>query len=470
LWGSHICDGFFQVDTGGDLAFLHAVQRRLIERGAIHRGFIDAHTTGFDDYRDKLLARDYDSMVRASGSSAEDIERFVDMLAAAKTGVFVWSMGLTQHVHGSDTVAALICLALSLGFVGREHCGVMPIRGHSGVQGGAEMGAYANAYPGGISITNENADHLEREWGVRPPVRVGMSTTEMLEAAHAGKLDVFYNIGGNLRDTLPDPARVEEALARVPVRVHQDIVLTHPMLVDPADVVYVLPARTRYEHRGGVTETTTERRVVFSPYIEGHDIPEAKEEWWIPLAITRAARPEQEKALDVDAAALRREIARIIPSYQGIEKLEKLGDQFQWGGPRICEGGVFPLPDGRARFEVTDIPDRRLEAGEFWLATRRGKQFNSIVQADFDPLTGALRDHVFLHPEDMEALGLRPDQRLVVKSDHGTYEGRAFPASMTRRNVQMFWPEANVLLPSGIVDPGGLVPDYNTKVRIEARA
>jgi len=471
MWGSHICDGFFAVDTGGDMAFLHAVQRLLIERGAVDEAFITAHTVGFDEYRNKLLEQDFDTLVRASGASKDDIERFADIVASAKTGVFVWSMGVTQHAHGSDTVAALMSLGLSQGFIGREKCGLMPIRGHSGVQGGAEMGAYSNAYPGGITINEENADRFEKNWGVRPPVRVGMSTTEMLEAAYAGKLDIFYNIGGNLRDTLPDPDRVEEALARVPVRVHQDIVLTHPMLVDPAEVVYILPARTRYEHRGGVTETTTERRVVFNPQVLGHDIPEAREEWWIPMEIICAAKPEHEKALRFeDAAHIRRDIARDVPMYRGIEKLEKQGDQFQWGGERLCEGGVFHLPDGRARFEWRALPERTLKPGEFWLATRRGKQFNSIVQADMDPLTGALRDHVLLHPDDMEALGLRPDQRLVVKNDHGSFEGRAFPAAITRRNAQMFWPEANVLLPSGIIDPDGMVPDYNAKVTIEARA
>ena len=471
MWGSQICDGFFAVDTGGDMAFLHAVQRLLIQRGAIDEAFIAAHTVGFDEYRDKLLEQDFDTLVRASGASKEDIERFADIVANAKTGVFVWSMGVTQHAHGSDTVAALMCLGLSQGFVGREKCGLMPIRGHSGVQGGAEMGAYSNAYPGGISINEENTDRFEKNWGVRPPCRVGMSTTEMLEAAHARKLDIFYIIGGNLRDTLPDPARVEQALARVPVRVHQDIVLTHPMLVDPEEVVYILPARTRYEHRGGVTETTTERRVVYNPQVLGHEIPEAREEWWIPMEIIRAAKPEHDKALRFeDAAHIRRDIARDVPIYKGIEKLEKQGDQFQWGGERLCEGGFFPLPDGRAHFEWRPLPERTLKPGEFWLATRRGKQFNSIVQAEMDPLTGALRDHVLLHPDDMEALGLRPDQRLVIKNDHGSFEGRAFPAAITRRNAQMFWPEANVLLPSGIIDPGGLVPDYNTKVRIEARA
>jgi predicted molibdopterin-dependent oxidoreductase YjgC len=365
-------------------------------------------------------------------------------------------------------VAALCTLGLLKGFVGREKCGLMPIRGHSGVQGGAEMGAYANVYPGGVAIDGESAGRLERLWGFRPPVEAGMSTVAMLEAAHARKLDVFYIIGGNLRDTLPDPRRVDEALARVPLRIHQDILLTHPMLAEPQDLVYVLPARTRYEHRGGVTETTTERRVVFSPHIPGHELPETREEWWIPRELAKAARPAQAHLLGLDdAAGIRAEIAEAVPVYRGIEQLRERGDQLQWGGPLLCVGGVFPLPSGRARLELSDVPERVLGERELWLATRRGKQFNSIVQADLDGLTGARRDHVLMHPVDIERLGLSPDGRVRLRNEHGTFDGRVFVANVTPGNAQMFWPEANVLLASGKLDPAGQVPDYNAKVVVE---
>jgi len=467
LFGSRICDGFFHVAAGGDLAFLQAVQRLLVEWDAIDHAFVEAHTTGFDALRAQLLAADFDALVTSSGASREEVVRFAEHLRDAKTGVFVWSMGLTQHAHGTDTVAALCTLGLLKGFVGRERCGLMPIRGHSGVQGGAEMGAYATTFPGGLAIDDAAADQLAAHWGVRPPARAGMSTVEMLEAALRGDLDLFYVVGGNLRDTLPDPARVERALARVPVRIHQDIVITHPMLVEPDDVVYVLPARTRYEHRGGVTETTTERRVVFSPHVPGHDVGEAREEWWIPLALARAARPERaaQLALD-DAAAIRSEIARVIPSYRGIEQLQKQGDQFQWGGARLCEGGRFPLPDGRARLAHPELPERTLAPREFWMTTRRGKQFNSIVQSERDLLTGAERDHVLMHPDDMTDLGLAQDQALHVVSPHGRFAGRAFAAPLTRKNLQLHWPEANVLLPPTALDPRALVPDYNARVQV----
>ena len=158
----------------------------------------------------------------------------------------------------------------------------------------------------------------------------------------------------------------------------------------------------------------------------------------------------------------------MIPFYAGIERLEKQGDEFQWGGPRLCEGGVFPLPGGKARFELVDAPSSRPPEGEFILSTRRGKQFNSIVQADIDPLTGAARDHVLVHPDDLGQLGFAHDQPIAVQSEHGRFVGRAFEAQVTRGTVQMHWPEANVLIAAGRVDPGGLVPDYNAVVRLGA--
>jgi anaerobic selenocysteine-containing dehydrogenase len=290
----------------------------------------------------------------------------------------------------------------------------------------------------------------------------------MLAAATAGELEVLYAIGGNFVDTMPDPASVERALAAIPLRIHQDIVLNHSMLIEPRDTVYLLPAKTRYEHTGGVTETTTERRVVFSPHIPGHDIGEAREEWRIPLDLARAAKPEAAAQLGLpDAAAIRGEIARCVETYRGIERLERQGDQFQWGGPRLCEGGFFPLPDGRACFVVSDPPDTRLPEGQFRLSTRRGKQWNSIVQADTDGLTGAARDHVLIHPSDMARLGLEHGSRVRVHNAQGQFRGRAFAAELRPGHVQMHWPEANVLIPPDRIDPAGGVPDYNATVELE---
>ena len=287
------------------------------------------------------------------------------------------------------------------------------------------MGAYATAFPGGIEVNAASAANLAEQYGFPIGDQPGMTAEEMVEAGGRGDLDVLYSSGGNFLEVLPDPGLVEQHLARVPVRVHQDIVLSSQMLVDPGEVVVLLPAATRYEQRDGGTETTTERRIAFSPEIPGPRPGEVRSEW--EIFVDLAARVDPARAGLVAFAsgqAIRDEIARVVPTYSGVELLHTTGDAVQWGGTRLCEGGAFPTPDGRARFLAVapsepDVPD-----GSFVLSTRRGKQFNTMVHAERDPLTGAMRDALFMAPSDIAGLGLRDGDRVVVRSDHGEMAAR----------------------------------------------
>jgi len=311
---------------------------------------------------------------------------------------------------------------------------------------------------------------MQALWGCAVPERPGLDTRAMIEAAHAGLLDVFHVVGGNFLDTLPDPAYVEAALARVPLRIHQDLVITRTMLVDPLDAVLLLPAKTRYEQTGGGTETTTERRIVFSPEIPGPRMGEARDEWEPLTEIARRARPDVAARLpQLDSAGWRAEIARAVPMYAGIERLAQQGDEVQYGGRRLCEGGVFPRPGGRATIAAIDFTPRAGAAAEpeprrFRLTTRRGKQFNSIVHPDVAPLTGAARTDLLLAAEDARALGLVDGDAVVVTSAHGRLVLHARRAAMKPGNVQAFWPEANALLPFAPHDALSGVPDYGTRV------
>ena len=467
LFGTEICDRTFLVRVGGDLAFLNGVAKVLIERGQYARDFVETSTRGFDELARELGRQELDSLAAAAGVAREEIVAFADEVAAADKAVLVWSMGLTQHAHGADTVRSLANLGLLREAVGRPGTGLMPIRGHSGVQGGAEMGAYATALPGGVAIDDASARRFSDLWGFEVPARPGRTTVEALEAAHRGELEAFYCIGGNFLETMPDPARIEASLARIPLRLHSDVVVSSQMLVEPAEAVYLLPARTRYEQRGGGTETTTERRVVFSPEIEGHEVGEARGEWEMLLDLARAARPEGYARVHFeDAAAIRAEIERAVPAYAGIARLARQGDQFQWGGPRLCEGRRFATPDGKARFQPVRPPASAPSPGRFVLATRRGKQFNSMVQRERDPLNGAERDHVLISAADARALGLATGDPVLLRSATGEYRGRALVAEVARGTLQGHWPEVNVLLAAGRVDPHGGVPDYNAEVEL----
>jgi anaerobic selenocysteine-containing dehydrogenase len=156
----------------------------------------------------------------------------------------------------------------------------------------------------------------------------------------------------------------------------------------------------------------------------------------------------------------------VVPAYAGIEHLHRTGDAIQVGGERLCEGGLFPTPDRRGRFSVVAPPGIRVPEGQFVLSTRRGKQFNSMVWNETDPLTGAGRDALFVAPDDATALGVRHGDRVLVRSAHGHMAARVHVAAIRPGNMQAFFPEANVLLPANQRDVSG-VPDYNTLVNVE---
>lgn len=467
LFGTKITDDFFSINIGGDVAFLNGVFKHMLENHLVDERFIAQHTAGLETAKVAVEAQPWDLLEAHSGATEEEMRRLGDILGAATTGVLVWSMGITQHEFGEDNVRAIVNLALAKGFVGRDKCGIMPIRGHSGVQGGAEMGAYATAYPGGLPITDENADKLAPWWGFRPPVTAGHTTTEMIDLAHKGALDVMFSSGGNFLEVLPDPGYTRDALGRVPMRVHMDIVLSSQMLVDPADTVVVLPATTRYEMTGGATETSTERRIIYSPEIPGPRIEDARPEWWVFTELAKRVRPELAQRLDFPGTPeIRAEIAKVVPSYAGIERFKEKGDQLQYGGPHLCAGGRFETSDGRGRFSALDPPSRAAPPGWFFVTTRRGKQFNSIVHEKKDALTGAGRDSVMMSEHDAAALSLSEGDHVVLRNDLGSMDARVKLAPLQPGNVQIHWPEGQVLIDPHRRSPEARIPDYNALVEI----
>src|SRR6267378_3493706 len=199
LFGTRLMDDFFQVSVGGDIAFLHGVMKHLLERGACDERFIAERTAGFDGLSLLVAALPWEKLEELSGLTRADMGRFADQLARAKTCVFVYSMGLTQHRFGVDNVKALVNLALARGFLGREKCGIMPIRGHSGVQGGGECGVDPDKLPGGFEVAvDQDRRRFESLWGAPIPAWKGHRTLQMVEAAHRGELDLLYSVGGNL--------------------------------------------------------------------------------------------------------------------------------------------------------------------------------------------------------------------------------------------------------------------------------
>jgi molybdopterin-dependent oxidoreductase alpha subunit len=461
VFGTRFADEWFAVDTGGDLAFLCGVLKALVADGSIDLAFIERSTRGFAEARANVVALTWEQLVRDSGTTREEMERFARMLAAARSGIFVWSMGLTQHAHGVATIEALVNVALARGWVGREKVGLMPIRGHSGVQGGAEVGCA----PG---LEEPQSTRFSEVWGFPCPDFKGLTAAEMVDAAYRGALDVFWIVGGNFMETLPDPTAAAAALRRVGTRIHQDIVTTSMMLLPPQEMVVLFPATTRYESPGGGTETSTERRIIFSPEVSGRRIGSARAEWEVFGEVAARVRPDRAAAVRFQSSQqIRDEIARAVPLYAGIEGLRAQGDQFQWGGERLFTDGVFHTPDGRARFSVVELVNRHRPPASFHVSTRRGKQFNSMVQRERDPLTGARREDVLVSAADAARLEIATGDRVRLTSATGAYEGRALVDEIKPGNLEVHWPEGNVLLSREGIDIASREPDYNAVVTLE---
>jgi molybdopterin-dependent oxidoreductase alpha subunit len=470
LFGTRLMDDFVQVNAGGDIAFMSGMLKHVIALGAEDQDFIDKHTAGFDELSAKLDSLSWDELERISGTSRREMEWVGELFARAESAVTVYSMGLTQHRFGTENVESVVNLHLSRGLIGKDKCGILPIRGHSGVQGGGECGVSPTTLPGGRSVNPEDCAEMSALWGFEVPQMKGLSTVPMVKAAHAGEIDVLYNVGGNLLHTMPDPDLVSEAMGRVGMRIHQDIVVNASMLIDPGEVLILLPAQTRYEQRGGGTSTSTERRIRFSPEIPGHpQVGEARPEWEIPCQIVMQANPDLRAAFGYpDAQDIRNEMGQTMPVYKGIETLRKAGDWVQWGGPHLCADGFKNMPDERAKFTVLDPPSRLAPEGQWMLTTRRGKQFNSIIIKSKDHLQGGRdRDDLFMNPGDIANLGLRDGARVRVHNDHGEWHARLRSMPIKPGVVQAYWPECNPVIPIEM-DPRSEEPDYNAAVHIES--
>jgi len=424
----------------------------------------------------------HQTFVRHFGQVPRPLGRVVIAIAFAQDPAFelqrppaaFLALGLDKVV---DQLERVVNLALARGMLGRSTCGLVPVRGHSGVQGAAECGSVPNAFAGGAPVNTETAAHFAEFWKHPVPDWPGMSAPEMLDAAGRGELDVFWIAGGNFLETMPEPSRMRRAMERVPCRVHQDLIVNSSMLADPADLVLLLPGQTRYEQRGGGTLTSTERRIRYSPEIPGPRVGEAMAEWEIFMRAGEAALgPERKQLVHFNSTdEIRAEMDRVMPMYRGIGGLRDEGDSIQYGGQLLCSGGVCAnLPGGRARFSAIIPPLPETQAGDgsnrFYLATRRGRQFNSMVYDSYDPLTGSgRRIDVFISSHDANRLSLWEGAPVRLRSDVGTMDGFCQIVPVARGTLQVYWPEANALISSRL-DPESHEPDYNAWVTLEARS
>jgi formate dehydrogenase major subunit len=250
-------DSWLGLDVGSDIALANAVGREIIAAGLHNKTFVERSTTGFEAYRAKVEAYTLEEGERLTGVPRERIRELAHDYARADRAQLCWTLGITEHHNAVDNVLALINLALLAGHVGRYGSGLNPLRGQNNVQGGGDMGAIPNKYPGFQDVEDDAARaKFERAWGASLPAKRGWHLTQMFEAMERGELRTVYAIGENPCQSEADQHRALELIEGLDHLVVQDLFLTKTAQM--ADVV--LPAAAAWCESEG-TVTNSERRV-----------------------------------------------------------------------------------------------------------------------------------------------------------------------------------------------------------------
>ena len=206
--GSKIANIYLQPIPGSDVALFVGIQKVLIDRHLVDYDYLRAHTDGWEAIIAQARSIDWETIVATCGVSRAEIEAAAMVIGTSPKVVFAWAMGITQHTNGVDNVFSICNTALLTGNIGKHGAGVMPIRGHSNVQGFGSMGVT-------VHLKQEIQQALEKLLG-RPLSRVqGYDTRSLIEAADAGKVDSLLCLGGNLYAANPDSTQAKRALGRI---------------------------------------------------------------------------------------------------------------------------------------------------------------------------------------------------------------------------------------------------------------
>ena len=468
LFGSKVNDLYVQPRIGGDIPFMKGVLKVVGELGKFDEEYIRNYTTGFDALREEVERTPLEVFAESSGVPVEQIRRVAGMYAESKGAIFMWAMGITHHEHGSDNVSMIANLALARGMVGRRDAGLMPIRGHSNVQGIGSVG-FAPA------LKEEFLKKMEDLYGLRLPEWEGMDSIACVHAAARREIDVALMLGGNFYASNPDLTYAAKALSAIPTTIHISTKLNQghvvPLPEDPEGEVIILPTFTRDEELQSTTQESMFNYVRLSDGGMRGPRGQLRTETDIITSIGGRLLPEG----PVNFLGLKNHddirgvIARVVPGYEDVGDIGEDRQEFHVAG-RVRHEPRFGTPDGKGRFIAVATPASTLAPDELQLMTIRSEgQFNTVVYEEHDRYRNqASRDVILMNRGDMERRGLREGDRITVRSDAGRMESvRAVPYDIAPGCAAMYYPEANVLATTR-VDSRSKTPAYkDVRIRIE---
>ncbi len=467
--GTNLADFHLPIRVNGDLALFQAFGALLLEWDALDHDFIAGYTIGFPAWRDHLHKLDWGQVLAATGLERNQIVEAGAMLRDSDATVFCWAMGLTQHRNAVATIKEIANLAFAQGNIGKPSAGLLPVRGHSNVQGDRTMGIWERP-------PEHFLDALQAEFGFDPPREHGYDTVDAIRAMRDGHAHVFIGLGGNFVQAAPDTAVTADALRRTRLTVHISTKINRSHLVC-GETALILPAlgRTEKDVQASGEQVVTVEDSTCSVHASRGPLPPASPQLRSEVAIvTGLAERTLGDRYGIDWAGfrddyrrIRRRIAKVVPGCASYEaNVSRPGGFVMPHPPR--DSRTFPTKSGRAEFAVSPVEVLQLEPGQLILQTLRSHdQFNTTIYGLDDRYRGVKggRHVVFVHPQDLADLGLQ-DGELVDLIGHWAgddHERRASGfrtvAYQTPRGcAAAYYPETNGLVPLDSTADGSNTP------------
>ena len=469
LAGTQIASLYTQPHIGGDLALLWGIAKALQNADALDQDFLRDHCQGSASWLQALAAISWEELETKSGVRRSEIESIANVYAASKRSVFAWTMGITHHTHGVQNVQAIANLALARGMIGKPGCGLMPIRGHSNVQGIGSVGVTPK-------LKQNIFESLEQKFGVKLPTSPGKDTLQCIEAANRYELKVGFCLGGNLYGSNPDSKFAAEALSRLELNVMLSTTMNTGHVHGLADETIILPVLARDEEPQPTTQESMFNFVRLSDGGPRRLLGPRSEVEVIAEIASRVITPST--GIDwkemARTSTIRHWIGQVVPGYEKIVEIENSKQEFYVTG-RTLHRPQFPTDDGRAAMHVHTLPPLNGTGDdELRLMTVRSEgQFNTVVYEEQDLYRNQdRRDVILVHPDDLRRFGLKHNQRVTVVSKTGRRTNilaRSF-ADIRPGNALMYYPEANELVARD-ADPDSKTPAFKgVVVRIEKQA
>ncbi|MEG4056669.1 MULTISPECIES: FdhF/YdeP family oxidoreductase [unclassified Microcoleus] len=454
--GSDISSLYLQPIPGSDTALFVGIQKSIIEQGLLDKKYLQAYTEGWEAVVQHAREIDWETITKTCGVSQAEIEEAAKIIGTSQRVVFGWAMGITQHDNGVDNVFSIANTALMTGNVAKEGAGLMPVRGHSNVQGFGSMGVT-------VKLKKEIQAALEKLLG-RPLSRVkGYETRSLIEAADAGKVDTLICLGGNLYGANPDSTQAKRALSNVETVIY---LATKPNLGHFHGLAkhntIVIPVLNRFENPHKTTVESGNNFVRLNDEGETHLtnsdlIPEVNFLTELASRI-HGTYPVDWRQLQ-DTRYVRQLIAKTIPGFEKMATIDETKEEFTIGG-RIFTEPKFPTASEKAKMFVAPLPKLRLpEAKEFGgskstqgivvalMTGRSYSQHNTVVYKIDDKYRGMPhRNCILMNRADAESTGFQEHQRVTVQGNVGKMENVEVIYGAVREGAAlMFYPEVNVI-------------------------